>query len=403
MTDSDDSLLENLRRAAEPPAAPAWRPGVTYSGRTPSEIVTPPMEDASNMTDDERDAAVRAMGFPLPEGFTLELVEAQYVYHENFWTRENQGDDATTKPSSSWRYRFRVVPKSARSDIDISVLTEEAKKFAYVPREALGHPASMVVSLADFQVGKTDVLGGTVELLERSEQALSQVREAALERQPHEIILVDPGDSTEGFESAPNAAQKNDLDLTEQVRVWRRILWRWVAELSSFAPSMKVISVPSNHCRVRRGKNAQGGILDDWGIEVLAQVSDIAAVNPAAFGHVSFHVPQEHQEHVLIPLIGGKVLGVAHGHQKNNVDQIPAWIKSTSRNGVGQADMILIGHFHHFEARALGARQWLFVSPTMDAGSSWFTPSSGEESDPGVLHFFVDEDGWYGLDIAWTA
>ena len=34
-----------------------------------------------------------------------------------------------------------------------------------------------------------------------------------------ELVLIDVGDSTEGFESAPNAARTNDLQMTEQIRV----------------------------------------------------------------------------------------------------------------------------------------------------------------------------------------
>lgn len=397
---NDDSLLEALKQAGTPAAPPNFRPGVTFQGRTPSEITTPPLPAME--TADEFEQAVRDLGYPLPEGMTLVLVEMQMAHHENFWTRENQGDDAVTKPSNSWRYRFKVVPKDPRADADIAALMAEAKA---APRVDLTHEprglTTKIVDLADFQIGKTDELGGTKETLARSEAALETVL-LDLERNPvDEIILVDGGDSTEGFESAPNAAQTNDLDQTEQIRVWRRILWRWIDALSPLASEFKVIGVPSNHCRVRKGKNVQGKTLDDWGIEVIAQVSDIAAANVERYGHIQFIVPQEYQEHVLVTLVGGKILGVVHGHQKGSVAALAPWIKSTGRRGLAQADIVLVHHFHHLVVQAFGDMQWLFVAPTNDPGSSWFTPSSGERSEPGILTMRVDSNGWYALDPIW--
>lgn len=403
MTD-DESLLESLKQAATPSAPPNFRPGITFQGRTPSEIVTPPLPMMESQS--EFESAVRELGYPIPEDMALILVEMQMVQHEAFWQRDpaDKGtkDSAYTAPSSSWRYRFKVVPKSLRDDMDLRAMIEEAAMAVSVRvRPTRSGHVTKVISLADFQTGKVDILGGTAELLARSELALAMVIED-LETTPHdEIIIIDPGDSTEGFESAPNAAQTSDLDLTEQIRVWRRILWRWVSTLSDLAPVVKVVGVPSNHCRVRRGKNVQGKPLDDWGIEVIAQCYDIAAGNPALYEHIEFIIPEEYQEHVLVQTVGGKVLGVAHGHQKSSVDALPGWVKSTGRNGLSQADIVVVGHFHHLQVRAFGDGQWLFVSPSNENGSSWFTPSSGESSRPGVLTFRVDEDGWFDLDPIW--
>lgn len=402
---SDDSLLEELKQAAQPPTPANFRPGAIFDGRRPTEITTPPLP--SMETDEEFEQAVRDLGYPIPEGYTLMLVEMQLVQHDAFWKRDpedrGQKDSAYTAPSNSFRYRFKVVPKSFRADEDIAALMAEAAAAVppqIEPRGADGK-TTKVVNLADFQIGKVDELGGTRETIARSEAAMAKVI-ADLETNPvDEIVIVDPGDSTEGFESAPNAAQTNDLDLTEQIRVWRRLLWRWVSSLAPLAPRVTVIGVPSNHCRVRRGKNAQGKPNDDWGIEVIAQVHDIAAANEEVYGHIEFVVPNEYEEHVLYTLVGGKVLGVAHGHQKSSPAALTTWIKSTGRAGLAQADIVVVGHFHHLEVVAFGDLQWLFVCPTNDNGSSWFTPSSGERSEPGVLTIRVDRRGWFDLDTIW--
>jgi hypothetical protein len=397
---TDDSLLAELKQAATPPPPPNFRPGAIFDGQRPTEITTPPLPKME--TDEEFEQAVRDLGYPLPEGYTLVLTEMQIAQHENFWTRQNQGEDAVTVPSNSFRYRFKVVLKSARHDEDIAVLMAEAK--AAMPRTIkrvlTSGKTSKVINLADFQIGKTDELGGTKETLARSEAALDIVIRDLEANPVDELLIVDPGDSLEGFESSPNAPQTNDLDQTEQLRVWRRILWRWIEALAPLAPRVIVIGVPSNHCRVRKGKAVQGGTLDDWGIEAISIVSDIAAVNPAAYGHVQFIVPNDYEEHVLFTLIGGQVLGVVHGHQKGSANALAGWIKSTGRRGLAQADIVIVGHFHHLVCEAFGDMQWLFICPTNDNGSSWFTPSSGERSEPGILTLRVDEKRWE-MDTIW--
>lgn len=402
-------MLADLIQAAEPPAPKDFRPGVTYSGRSPipSEIRTGAIPQVE--TEEEWEEAVRAMGVHLPEGYGLVLVDAELAGSTNpaSWKRDpedrGQKDTAYTAPNTiqRWRYRFKVVLKDPRADQDIAVLMKEAKKAGRgTPlRSTVG--GSRVISLADFQVGKTDVLGGTPELLERSEVALAQVIAEVRRTKPKQIVLVDGGDSTEGFESAPNAARTNDLQQTEQIRVWRRIFWRWIETLAKLTEDLVVIGVPSNHCSVRNGKAKLGTALDDWGIEVVSQVSDIAAANPESFGHVRFMIPNEHEEHVLFTLLDGKVLGVIHGHQVSRPDALPEFLKKNSRRGIGSADIVLVDHFHHLRVMAFGDRQWLLVSPTMDGGSSWFQ-YSGEVSDPGVLSFSVDADGWHSLHVAWA-
>jgi hypothetical protein len=401
-------LLEELRRAAEAPAPKDFRPGIVYSGRDAlgATITTGAIEPVQ--TEEEWEDAVRAMGIHLPEGYGLVLVTAEVAGSDNpaAWKRdpEDKGGKDTAYTGRNviqrWRYKFKVVLKDPRADTDIAVLAKEARKVKHkAPLVARG--GEKVINLADFQVSKTDVRGGTAELLERSEIALAAVLAEIRRDRPTSVILVDEGDSTEGFESAPNAARTNDLQMTESIRVWRRILWRWTESISRLVARLRVVSVPSNHCRVRQGKNYVGTTLDDWGIEVLAQVADIAAGNPEAFGHIEFIVPSEHEEYVLLDLENGKTVAFVHGHQVSRPEQLVEYIKRNSRRGIGQADYVFVGHFHHLRIIAFGDSQFLFVCPTNDNGSTWFA-ASGEFSDPGVLVVTFNEDGTWSQAVHWT-
>lgn len=401
------SMLDELRQAAEPPAPKDFRPGVVYSGRHPSEITTGAIEPIE--TEEEWEEAVRAMGIHIPEGFGLVLVEAVLAGSTNpaAWHRdpEDRGVNHTayTAPNTTqrWRYRFKVVLKDPRADADIAVLAAEARKSKRGKPLLAKGGGTMVIALSDFQVGKTDRRGGTAELLERSEVALNFMIARVKQMRPAEIHLYDGGDSTEGFESSPNAARTNDLGQTEQIRVWRRIFWRWISALAPLTERLVVAGVPSNHCAVRQGKNYVSTTDDDWGIEVVSQVADIAAVNQEAYGHVEFIVPARHDEHLIIEAVDGTPIGLAHGHQCGQPNTATEYIKKNSRRGIGQAKVIFLNHFHHLRLQAFGDDQWMIMCPTNDNGSGWFE-KSGEHSEPGVLSVIVEDNRWRDLYIAWT-
>ena len=408
MTD-DQNLLETLMQAAEPPAPKDFRPGITYSGRDPLGAVINTEAIPQVETEEEWEQAVRDMGIHLPEGYGLMLVTAELAGSTNpaSWKRDaedrGQKDTAYTAPNtvSRWRYKFKVVLKDPRADTDIAALTREAKRRKRVrPLRPTG--GSMIIDLADFQWGKVDMLGGSAETLERSEVALAAKIEEVRLRRPEQIILVDNGDILEGFESAPNAARTNDLQHTEQVRVARRVFWRWIEALSRLVDDLVIIGVPSNHCRVRQGKNALGPTLDDWGIEIISQLADIAAANPEAYGHVRFIVPEQHSEYVLFQMVDGLWLGVMHGHQVSTPNSLTKFIEQNSRRGIGQADIVMVGHFHHLRIESFGDGQFWFLNPTMDNGSSWM-PGNSEKPVCAVLSIMVDADGWRDLHLAWTA
>lgn len=401
MTDAP-ALLEDLRRAATPTAPKDFTPGVKYVGAEPVSITTPPMEKL----EDEAAwiQAVRDMGVPLPEGKTLELVEARY--DEAGWTRTEYNTDALTKPV--WRYRFKVVDRGVPGAEDLALLFKEAEEYAnsgfFKTPEVDQHAvsgSSMVISLADFQFGKTDDRGGTPELLKRIALAKAAILKRIAFFAPEQIVLVDAGDALEGFESSPNADRTNDLQQTEQLTVWRRILWDWVKALAPLAAELLVLGVPSNHCRVRRGKQTLGPANDDYGLMTLGIVQDLAET--AGLDNVRVLVPSGLDESLAVTLPGGKTLAVVHGHQKAKPESLVDWVRGQGRRPVGQADVVVAGHFHHLNVKTFGDDQWLFVSPTMDAGSSWYRNTTGNDSRPGVLSFIMDEHGWRDLHVAWTA
>jgi hypothetical protein len=389
-----------ILRAATPKD---FQPGIRYDQRTgiPLEITTSAQHD--ELGPEDWAGVVAKMGVRLPPGYRLVIDECRF--DPAAWHRDEQGEDAVTRPI--WRYRFKVVPAAlvGGEDEDLEKLQKAARRAVRSqPRSALFDKVSMVVVLGDIQAGKVDRRGGTAELLERLEYAKQEVLKRVRRIKPHQIVVIDGGDAMEMFESSPGADRTNDLQQTEQIRIWRRIFWDWVSSLSGLAAEVDVISVPSNHCSVRRGKQNMGPSNDDYGLEVLSQLSDMAATNPAAYGHVKFWAPSQHEEAVALTLIGGKTLGVIHGHQFKRPEGARAYMagQALGRTAFGSCDIAVVNHYHTFWVQSVGDDRWMIGSPTMDAGSSWFANMSGTESAPGVLSFVVDERGWRDLHIAWA-
>lgn len=389
-----------LRRAAAPKD---FQPGVKYDGSgRPTEVVTGPLTAPLDSGEDWS-RVVAEMGVSLPAGFRLVLSEARY--DPAAWHRDGQGLDAETRPI--WRYRFQVVPAAlvAGSDEDLEKLFAAARKAVRAkPRVSPFEGVTQVIVLGDIQAGKVDRRGGTPELLVRLQHALEEVLKQVKRTKPSEIVLVDAGDGMEGFESSPGADRTNDLQLTEQIRLWRRVLMNWVRELAKFGVAVRVIAVPSNHCRVRRGKQNMADPGDDLGLEVLSQVADICAENPEAYGHVEFFSPNKWEEACALTLAGGKVLGVAHGHQKTRPEAMQTYMEgeAAGRTPMGSADIALFGHWHNLRVTTWGDDRWIFIAPTMDSGSSWFSNMGHGESAPGVLTFVVDQVGWRNIHVAWA-
>lgn len=395
-----DPLLEKLLAR---PAAPA------ATGRR----YDPDKDFASKLevTGDIAEVEIRDTKGEVTEGRARDFLEGEGLDPNQYIVasfKKSQWGDASS-PKESVAFTFKRIG-AATLPIELPDMDDlhEAVKRAVADRKEtprdrgpVAPKRSVLTTLADFQTGKTGERGGTEELLRRSEEAKARWVEYVKAENPYEIILVDLGDAIENFENAGAQERTNDLQLTEQLRAWRRIFWSWIDEASRLAPSVKVISVPSNHCQVRRGKNVLGTPSDDYGIEVLSQVADMAGVNSELYGHVEFFAPPNQEESLAIEAVGGKILGFAHGHQASNPDKFPTWIagQALGRTPIGNADIICFGHFHHLRVQTIGNDRWMFVAPTMDSGSAWWRNISGSESAPGVLTMVIESDGWRALHV----
>lgn len=386
-------------------AQKGWEPGYRIDQGTGGMIVTTTAQVANVQHDEHAwHGMVEDLGLTIPEGWLVRLVEAKY--DPVAWTRDSPDQKlATTRPV--WRYRFAVEPdRYAIHAEDVDSLIRDAMKVKR-KRKELAAPAtrSLNVVYADPQAGKVAILGGTRELVSRFRDCMDMLDDHLRDlkkvgRAPDVAAWLDAGDSCEGFQNVTAQKYTNDLSMTQQIRVHRRLTFAGLDYLASKFPKVKAASCGSNHARVREGKDPVGPPDDDWGLEVLSQVQDAYSRNDAAYGHVDFAYPPAWKDTVCLPL-GGLPVGLAHGHQFNKPEQVSTWWKGQTfgNQPVTDARVLVTGHFHHFAAKEVGDGRLWVQAPTIDNGSDWFTQRSGEASQPGILVFSTTEDGWDDLRI----
>jgi hypothetical protein len=291
-------------------------------------------------------------------------------------------------------YRFHIAARGL--PVDLPALYAEIARGSG-PR--VHHPtaeSSVVICWADVQTGKVDHLGGLQELLERLDTKRGYLERYLKQHHFDHIIVADCGDIIEGFDNFPAQSRTSSLSLMDQIGVASTEFWKTIKLCTQFA-AVDVLSIPSNHCAWRRaGKNLAGKVTDDWG---LAISKELERRNEDAGLPVTFHRADEWQETLQFDVRGTR-LGLAHGHQVNNPDQIKNWWAKMTHAGVLDCHVLLTGHFHFASLRPVGKdhstgrSRWHIQAPTLDNGSSWVRNKFGEDGDPALAVFQINADGF---------
>lgn len=267
------------------------------------------------------------------------------------------------------------------------------------------NPHTMVVLAADLQVGKTDLLGGTEELVQRVVTSFYKAALRARTEKPETIIIADLGDIIENFKNTASQRQTNDMTLTEQIRTARRILTEAIKILSPHTKNVAVVSVPSNHCQVRETFGQPSSTPhDDHGLDINYSLEEIFSGRDD-MSHVSFLRPVDNYTESVVVDLGdaGGVVGFVHGHQSKSQEKMSDWFKGQvhgQRNGLDRVRTLFYGHFHNMKMEQTGNEKWLIGAPTSDAGSAWYTNQTGEQSTNGMLVLNLTENGrWANLEI----
>lgn len=251
--------------------------------------------------------------------------------------------------------------------------------------------STLVVVVSDLQIGKTDRAGGTEETVRRVRSAVAHIADHAAGRY-RQVVLVDCGDSTEGFSNTVSQAQTNDLPLTYQIRTAQALLADTLRSLAGTAPEVTYVAVPSNHCQVRSGIGRASRASypgDDYGLLIADNIRQIVS-GRKSYEHVRFEMPERRLESLTVRAADGTVMGVTHGHAAGSKGRVAEWFRGQAFGcvaGMQDARVLLHGHWHSFSVQTVGDNRQIICAPTIDPGSSWYQNASGESSSPRLLTF----------------
>lgn len=377
------------------PAPEAKAPKRPKSDSPSREIDMSEDEISVSITDSEANATV---------GTARDYLEAQGQDPDawqvsRFYGSERELASGETLVSNKWIFIPSKPNLASKEPVDLDDLhafVQRTKPQARLAQVSAEEEVTKAAIIADLQWGKTGERGDSSDTLARVEDSLANFHHWLSDGKPGEIILADGGDIIENFESTSGEDRTNDLELTEQIRIARRVQWLWIAAAAEYGVPVWYLSVGSNHCRIRRGKNNMGTSRDDLGIEIASQLQDMADVYPERYGHVSFRVPTKHEESLSHQMAGGKTLGLIHGHQVNKPEGIPNFLagQAAGETPIGLADFAVFNHFHHWRVSPWGKAKWYCITPTSDNGSDWYRNTSGQESSTAVVGLTFDSEGW---------
>jgi hypothetical protein len=309
------------------------------------------------------------------------------------------GWDTGESVSHSFKASASPLP-AAQASVDWAEATERIKSFTFIPapKEFLSETA--VIQPTDYQIGKTDVHGGTAQSTERALTSLSKFADIVKDRRPQNILIANTGDIIENFCNTSSQLSTNDLDLPNQVGHAFALELEAIKLLAPLADRVVYATVPSNHGQWRSGpKQNLGDTHADWGIVIARQLGSALGLNPL-IDNVEVHIPNEHMESMAVQL-GTTRIGLVHGHQKAKPEHLGDWWagQDHGRMPTWDADILLAGHFHSMRLYQSGDGRWVFVGPSSDPGSSWYANLTGHTSVAGMLTFFTENGAWSDLAI----
>jgi hypothetical protein len=299
-----------------------------------------------------------------------------------------------------------VKPRAAQPERLTEAQVEEILGRYPRPQPAPPGERILLVGMSDQQTGKVDN-GGTPRLIEtvaRCTQGVADriTREAG--GRVASIVLVSAGDCVEGVVSqGGKLATRVDLSVTEMVRVYRRLLMHQIAVLAPLTDRLTYVGVPANHDETTRQFATKPS--DSWGIDAASAVADALTMSDA-YRHVSFVFPGDADMSVALNVGTTKtplVLGVTHGHMARSPDAMEKfWSgQALGRQPVGDADLLISGHWHSLRVQQCGSRTWCQL-PALESGSDWWRNHTGTQTPAGLVSMFLKPGctvPWEGLVV----
>lgn len=338
---------------------------------------------------------VEANGGIIAEGYRVRLVEMRF--NQNAWTRAEENQQAVTKPS--WFYRFVVEPIHQRLDIDdllktIKKSSSKAKpnteKTATIFRQAFG----------DTQLGKMDgdgtegIVDQFVKSVESGVKQFKNLRKGMPINTAHLMFL---GDCIEGNQSQNGKNfWRTTLTITEQIRVFRRLMLYAVEEYRPLVEHLELDVVNGNHDEVQRFQATRAD--DGHATEAAISLKDAFDLNPEPYAHVKIFIPNT-DEAFITRESGGSILTMTHGHQWTRGKAMDWWKgQAFNLQAPAASHFLFHGHEHEFQIHSRRDRI-VFCVPSMESESTWWRHKTGDVGLRGSLILTTNEGTFSNLAV----
>jgi hypothetical protein len=335
-------------------------------------------------------------------GFDPKHYEIQGEVRASSWNTQLKGGQVET----FYAFKGLVRKKKPGHDKYFKQLFNQAKKKVPVKKYDKGGDTAFMFFMSDWQLGKRDYgVDNTIKrydvALQDAVQRLKDLRRVG--NDIDEIWIVGMGDLTENCYGFYDSQPFNiELTLQEQYALARSMIMKTIDTFLPLASKIYLAGVPGNH-----GENSRSGKgqvtttrLDNSDTMHLEIADEIMKANPDRYSHVEVNVPDDFHQQVIVK---GITCAWTHGHMSsgsgNAENKIENWWKGQMYGflPVGDAEILVTAHYHHFRAKQQGDRTW-FQCPSLDKSID-FTARTGMWSHPGVLSFTINSKGWDNLKI----
>lgn len=374
------------KKETEIKAPAAYKPGLDWDGeevQVTSDVYSEPVRDFDELLDEL--------------GYDPEVYEVIEPIKISSW--DAAAGDGEVRRLYSYKIGIRAKRNTQYRDEDYKELINLIKKHRPLNDKVVDADAAFVVCLADWQIGKADGDGttGTIErVLNMIDGVSDRIRELQRSgRKMKTLVVAGLGDMVENCDGHYSAQTFTvQLNRRQQIRVLRRLLARAVTTWAKMFPEVIITAVPGNHGENRKDGKFYTTRGDNDDVAAFEMLAEMLSVNPEAYGHVKFILPEDEISVVLN--VADTYIGFAHGHITSNGSdpqkKIKEWWKSQTftNNPIGHVNILVTGHYHHFSVIEHDDDKIHMQCPAMDGGSEWFKDLTGVDSRPGTLTFVID-------------
>lgn len=353
-------IINQLTSLNEPEPPKGWEPGLTFDGNQGQmtiQATTPPQ-------DGDWDDLLKLHGYD-PEKF--------YVWNDRVGQTTHVKDGEIVQIWYKVQFARRTQIQDFDFDIDIPDQPDSTTN------------GWLTIFVTDQHLGKGESAGGGTEEITR--RWVNGVANAIAGRTFEGIHLAFGGDMIEGYVSNNGKLiAGQDIDQQAQIRLAVRLVTVTIRKALEHANEVVVAVVPGNHGETTRVQ--ERAMRDNNDIMIVSLVQQAFDT----FGEserVAFYYPPEQYGDVVYEA-GGTTFCLVHGHHfRGQMNGAQKWWEGQTINGrpAAQAQVLLAGHFHNFQAANITHDRWILFGPSLETESTWIANKNGATSKPGVLAF----------------